>query len=109
MTAAPAAAAAVETATDVVETVIDNSGKTLAYLALLGGASFVVYQLVRRYGEHAMDAAESAGYLSPPSYATVTPIRPADDAQVPDDDEAPEAAPYGGSEYAETGDGQWAQ
>jgi hypothetical protein len=104
MTAATAAAetatAAAETTAEVVETVIDNSGKTLAFVAAVAGGALAVGWLVRRFGESAMDAAAGAGHFDPPVYepAPHTPDIPGDDDEDQGDDDG-----------GETGDGSWAR
>lgn len=101
--AADAATAAADTTTEVVETIIDNSGKTIAFAALLLGGALAVGWLVRQYGERAMDAAAGAGLLDPPTLPE--PPAPADidgtDIHEDDDDQD--------DDQPETGDGSWAQ
>jgi hypothetical protein len=105
MTAAAATTAAAEATAEVVETVIDNSGKTLAYVALVAGASFAVFYLVRNYGERAMDAAGAAGLLDPPQrFENVVPLF----MDTGDGDDQGDGEPEDVT-YREQADGQWAQ
>jgi hypothetical protein len=100
--ATDAATAAADATTDVVEKIVDNSAKTLTYVAVVVGAAWIVGWAVRNFGERAMDAADAAGLFAPPAYAQVIPIR--DDDQGDDVDQGD-----GDDTYAEQADGQWAQ
>jgi hypothetical protein len=104
MTTAAAAAAetAAEATVEVVETIVDNSGKILTYVAVVVGGALVVGWLTRRFGEAAMDAAAEMGTLAPPAWA-LAPTQPAPDDDPDDDDPEPD---YPAPEVA---DGQWAR
>lgn len=99
--AADAVTAAADTTTEVVETIIDNSGKTLAFVAAVAAGALAVGWLVRQYGERAMEHATAAGLLDPPFYAEPAAAPPEDDDHEDDD--------QGADEQPETGDGSWAQ
>lgn len=99
--AADTAAAAADGAAEVVERVIDNSAKTLAFVALVVGGALGVAWLTRRFGESAMDAAEQRGLLDPPMM--FVPADPDDTADQDDDEDE------GDPRQAETGDGSWAR
>lgn len=105
MTAAAAAAeTAAETTVEVVETIIDNSGKVLTYVAIVVAGALAVGWLTRRFGEAAMEAAAEQGTFAPPPWVPALPVpddTPDDDQA--DDDQVPD---YYAPEQA---DGQWAR
>lgn len=65
-----AATAAADATAEVVETVIDNSGKTLAYVATVVGAAFAVGWVIRHYGERLTAGAPNV-VDEPPEYIYV--------------------------------------
>lgn len=98
-TVATPAAAVVAAGEEVVETVIDNSGKILAYVATVAAAAFAVSWLVRRYGESV-----TGEYVVDTGPVYEVDQDAADHDAAPDDDDTPDDD---NADTMEQPDGQW--